>query len=133
MRDDQMRRYARHILLPEVGGDGQRALMASRVRLALPDRVGRDDAAAARVAARFLVAGGVGTVVVPDVDPTSRADLAAHALDGEVSATGTGDELELPPRPAWWPACDGDDAALACWRGGLAATTWMAARATRAR
>ncbi len=35
MRDDQVRRYARHILLDEVGGLGQTALLVSTARLEL--------------------------------------------------------------------------------------------------
>ena len=35
MRDEQVRRYARHILLPDVGGLGQTALMVSAARIQL--------------------------------------------------------------------------------------------------
>jgi hypothetical protein len=40
-------------------------------------------------------------------------------------------ELALRPRPAWWPVTDGDATALAFWRGGHAATRWMAEVANR--
>ena len=36
MRDEQVRRYARHILLPDVGGLGQTALLVSSASLDLP-------------------------------------------------------------------------------------------------
>ena len=38
VRDDQVRRYARHILLPEVGGLGQTALIVATARLELRER-----------------------------------------------------------------------------------------------
>ena len=44
---------------------------------------------------------------------------------------GDAREVQLAPRPAWWPAADGDATALAYWRGGIAATVWMADTATR--
>ena len=51
MRDDQVRRYARHILLPDVGGIGQAALLAASARLDCADD-------ASRIAATYLAAGG---------------------------------------------------------------------------
>jgi hypothetical protein len=60
LTDAQIRRYARHILLPEVGGTGQARLLAARVRV--------DDARspAATAALVYLIAAGVGTLVVVD-------------------------------------------------------------------
>lgn len=54
---DQIRRYARHVLLPDVGGTGQARLLAATV-------VVDGSGAAGRIAAMFLVAAGVGTVIV---------------------------------------------------------------------
>ncbi|HUQ05743.1 MAG TPA: ThiF family adenylyltransferase, partial [Kofleriaceae bacterium] len=54
---DQVRRYSRHVLLPDIGGTGQSRLLASRV-------VVDGSGAAGRVAAMYLVAAGVGTVIV---------------------------------------------------------------------
>ncbi len=51
----QVRRYARHVLLPDVGGTGQARLLAACVAVDL-------GGAAARVAATYLVAAGVGRV-----------------------------------------------------------------------
>src|SRR5207253_4656668 len=53
----QIRRYSRHVLLPDVGGTGQSRLLAASV---VVDGAG----AAGRIAAAFLVASGVGTVIV---------------------------------------------------------------------
>ena len=35
-------------------------------------------------------------------------------------------EVVLQPRPHWWPTVEGGGAALAFWRGGVAAKRWMA-------
>ena len=123
MRDDQVRRYARHIMLPEVGGLGQTALMVASARVPL-----RESAPVAElVAATYLAAGGVGAVVVPNSTDAQRANLAAHGPDTRVTAAGDGRELVLAPRPAWWPSAVDDSVALAYWRGGIAAVRWMTA------
>ncbi len=56
---EQVRRYSRHVLLPDVGGIGQARLLAATVSV---DASG----AAGRVAAAYLVAAGVGTVTIDD-------------------------------------------------------------------
>jgi hypothetical protein len=135
MRDEQVRRYSRHILLPDVGGLGQTALLVSSARLELRER----DPDAELIAATFLAAGGVGTVAVRGTDDAQLAELAAHGPDSRVRAEpilepdgrDVSREVVLQPRPAWWPAADGDATALAFWRGGLAATRWMAEIANR--
>jgi hypothetical protein len=133
VRDEQVRRYARHILLPDVGGLGQTALMVSTAVVDL-----RSADPAAMVAASFLVAGGVGTVVLLGATDVQVAAITAHNADGKlVVATKPGDipdgarPVSLPDVPTWWPAREGDDTARAYWRGGLAATTWMADIANR--
>lgn len=130
MRDDQVRRYARHILLPDVGGLGQTALLVSAARLELRE----SEPDAELIAACYLAAGGVGTVVVRGASEAQRASLVAHGPDTRLSSEPVRDangldpsrEVALQPRPAWWPGGDGDRMALAFWRGGLAATRWMA-------
>lgn len=125
MRDEQVRRYARHILLPDVGGLGQTALMVSSAKLELRE----SEPLAELVAAHYLAAGGVGRLVICGATHGQLADIAAHAPDSKLVTEGTGREISLSPRPAWWPAArptDGDATALAFWRGGLAALRWMA-------
>jgi hypothetical protein len=131
VRDEHVRRYARHILLPDVGGRGQTALMTSTATVELPehDRAPQDAPRAELIAAAYLAAGGVGTIVLRGATDAQRADVAAHAGDGKLATEGTGRALTLPARPAWWPPAsldDGDATALAFWRGGLAALRWMA-------
>jgi hypothetical protein len=122
MRDDQVRRYARHIMLPDVGGLGQTALMVARARVVLRE----PEPLAELVACAYLVAGGVGTLVVPHSTAAQRIELAAHGADTQIEGAGDGREVMLAPRPAWWPSTAGDHVALAYWRGSIAAATWMA-------
>jgi hypothetical protein len=122
MRDEQVRRYARHVMLPDVGGLGQTALMVASAKVALRE----SEPAAELVAAAYLAAGGVGSLVVPSATDSQRADLVARAADTKVVTHGDGRDVLLAPRPAWWPTAQGDATALAFWRGGIAATLWMA-------
>ena len=54
--DEEIRRYARQIVLPEVGGVGQEQLGAATIT------------AASEVEALYLAAAGVGTIVVPSAE-----------------------------------------------------------------
>jgi len=64
LREDQARRYARHILLPDIGGVGQKRLLAAAVLV----EIGLDPAAES-VALAYLAAAGVGRLVLAgDVD-----------------------------------------------------------------
>ncbi len=101
--DAQLERYARHLILPEVGGRGQRALCDATVHLA-----GRD--AAAVEALSFLVAAGVGRVEVSAEVPEA---VVAHvrALNPEVAVTPVSTSAR-PARLAEGPHADGALAAL---------------------
>jgi hypothetical protein len=125
MRDEQVRRYARHILLPDVGGLGQTALLVSTVKIELREA----DPLAELIAAQYLAAGGVGKIVLRGATADQLASVAEHGGDSQLATDGPGREIGLQPRPAWWPTAmthDGDALALAFWRGGLAALRWMA-------
>ncbi len=128
MRDEQVRRYARHILLPDVGGLGQTALMVAAARVAIDG-----EPSAAFLAASYLAAGGAGGLEISGATPAQHARLAAHGADTIVTAseasTGSASparEVTIASTPAWWPAAPGDASALAYWRGGVAAARWMA-------
>lgn len=127
MRDDQVRRYARHLSLPDIGGLGQTALLVASAKIQLRE----SEPDAEMIAASYLAAGGVGMLVVPTANVEQRADLAARGADTKVQTSGDGREVPLAPRPAWWPAADGDTIALAFWRGAIAATRWMSDIASR--
>jgi hypothetical protein len=132
MRDEQVRRYARHIMLPDVGGLGQTALMVSTVRLPLRE----SEPLAELTAGAYLAAGGVGTLIVPNATDAQRDEIASHGPDTKVltqdpDPRGRTQELSLSPRPAWWPSAEGDAIALAFWRGSIAAVEWMSEAFTR--
>jgi hypothetical protein len=130
MRDEQVRRYARHILLPDVGGLGQTALMVSTAKIELREA----EPFAELIAAQYLAAGGVGKIVIGGATAGQLADIAQHGSDSRLATEGPGREIRLQPRPEWWPgpaSHDGDVIALAFWRGGLAALRWMADIANR--
>lgn len=127
MRDDQVRRYARHILLPDVGGLGQTALMVSTAQIELRE----PEPTAELVAAAYLAAGGVGTLNVTGAEQAQLAIIATHGPDTKV-VTGTGGRpVALAPTPPWWPGAAHDERALAFWRGSIAAVRWMADIANR--
>ena len=121
MRDDQVQRYARHLILPDVGGLGQTALLVATARVPLRE----PDPRAEMIAASYLAAGGTGTIVLANATAEQRAEIAARGPDTQVEHDGGGREVALSPRPAWWPASEGDEVALAFWRGSLAAARWM--------
>jgi hypothetical protein len=127
MRDDQVQRYARHVILPDIGPLGQTALLVAAARVPLREA----DPGGEMTAAAYLAAGGVGRLVIPNATAAQVAELETLGPDSEVTTDGEAREVELAPRPAWWPSSDGDAVALAYWRGGSAATVWMAEAASR--
>lgn len=69
----QIQRYSRHLLLPEVGGKGQRKLMESSVFCVGAGGLGSP-------AALYLVAAGVGTVGIIDSDAVDLSNLQRQIL-----------------------------------------------------
>ncbi len=79
LREDQIQRYARHVLLPDVGGRGQQRLLAAAVAVAVgPDR------GAELTALAYLAAAGVGRLVLTgDVQgPVGADEIAGGVLLG---------------------------------------------------
>lgn len=68
LKDEQIERYARHIMLPEVGGAGQARLLASKVLLVGAGGLGSP-------LALYLAAAGVGTIGIVDNDAVSLSNL----------------------------------------------------------
>lgn len=75
MNDDQLLRYSRHILLPEIGIEGQEALLAARVLIIGAGGLGSP-------AAMYLTAAGVGTLTIADDDEVDLTNLQRQILHG---------------------------------------------------
>jgi len=71
--EEQIERYSRHIILPEVGGEGQRKLLASRVLIVGAGGLGSP-------AGLYLAAAGVGTIGIVDSDAVELSNLQRQVL-----------------------------------------------------
>jgi len=71
--EEQIKRYARHIILPEVGGKGQEKLLGSRVLVIGAGGLGSP-------ALFYLAAAGVGTIGIVDYDVVDFSNLQRQIL-----------------------------------------------------
>lgn len=81
MTKEELQRYSRHILLPEIGIHGQQTLAHARVLIVGIGGLGSP-------AALYLAAAGVGTLGLIDPDTVDRSNLQRQVLYGE-SNVGT--------------------------------------------
>lgn len=73
MNDEQLLRYSRHILLPDIGIEGQEAITNARVLIVGAGGLGSP-------AACYLAAAGVGTLVLADGDHVDLTNLQRQIL-----------------------------------------------------
>jgi adenylyltransferase/sulfurtransferase len=71
--DEQVTRYSRHILLPEVGGKGQKKIAKSRILIVGAGGLGSP-------AAFYLAAAGVGTIGLIDSDAVDLSNLQRQVI-----------------------------------------------------
>src|SRR5437879_6717683 len=70
---DQMKRYSRHVLIPEVGKEGQLQLLDSKVLIIGAGGLGSP-------AAYYLAAAGIGTIGILDSDVVDESNLQRQIL-----------------------------------------------------
>ena len=75
LRPEEIERYARHIVLPEVGGAGQQRLKRSKVLLVGAGGIGSP-------IILYLAAAGVGTIGIADADIVSLSNLQRQVIHG---------------------------------------------------
>lgn len=73
MTDDQLLRYSRHILLPQIGVEGQEAIVKARALIIGAGGLGSP-------AAYYLASAGVGTLVLADGDTVDLTNLQRQIL-----------------------------------------------------
>lgn len=73
MTDDQLLRYSRHILLPQIGVEGQEAIVNARALVIGAGGLGSP-------AAYYLASAGVGTLVLADGDTVDLTNLQRQIL-----------------------------------------------------
>ena len=71
--DEQVERYSRHIILPEVGGEGQSVLLESKVLLVGAGGLGSP-------AAYYLAAAGIGNMGIIDFDTVDLSNLQRQII-----------------------------------------------------
>jgi molybdopterin/thiamine biosynthesis adenylyltransferase len=87
LSDAQQERYARHLLLEGIEGEGQERLLASSVRV-------RGTGRAARACALYLAASGVGALALE-----GAPDGELWAVSPDLRFLGHGDEVDLDIAP----------------------------------
>src|ERR671920_1571377 len=75
LNNEQVNRYRRHLILPEVGVDGQKKLLNAKVLCIGAGGLGCP-------ISLYLAAAGVGTIGLADVDVVSPSNLQRQVLFG---------------------------------------------------
>ena len=90
--DEEVERYARHLVLREIGGPGQQRLKAARVLIVGAGGLGAP-------AALYLAAAGVGELAIVDADTVALSNLQRQVLyqtgdEGRVKVEAAAERLE---------------------------------------
>lgn len=80
LSNDEIKRYSRHLIMPEVGIEGQRRLKAARVLLIGTGGLGSPTAL-------YLAAAGIGTMGLVDYDVVDHTNLQRQVIHG-ISTVG---------------------------------------------
>ena len=75
LTDEELERYARHIVLPEIGGPGQQKLKRARVLVIGAGGLGAP-------VLEYLAAAGIGTLGIVDDDTVSLSNLQRQVIHG---------------------------------------------------
>jgi molybdopterin/thiamine biosynthesis adenylyltransferase len=78
MNNDQLNRYSRHILLPQVDYDGQAKIIASHVLILGVGGLGSS-------ASLYLTSSGIGTITLCDFDSVEESNLQRQVVHCEAS------------------------------------------------
>ena len=78
LSSDELKRYARHIVLPEIGGAGQQKLKSARVLVIGAGGLGAP-------VLEYLAAAGVGTLAIVDDDTVSLSNLQRQVIHDTAS------------------------------------------------
>src|SRR3546814_14806839 len=96
LTDDQLDRYARHIVLKEIGGAGQGRLLESHVAIIGAGGIGNP-------AIQYLAAAGVGKLTVIDHDAVDLSNLQRQVLFARSEERRVGKECVSTCRSRWSP------------------------------
>jgi hypothetical protein len=102
LSDAQQERYARHLLLDGIGGEGQERLLRARVRV-------HGTGPAARACAFYLAASGIGALAVEDGSELS-------GVSPDLRLLGRTDEVDLELAPGDGASGAAEAAAAGCWQ-----------------
>src|SRR5205823_5720260 len=107
LTNDEIKRYSRHLIMPEVGVDGQQKLKAAKVLCIGAGGLGSP-------VAMYLAAAGVGTLGIVDFDVVDFSNLQRQILHGTPDVgrpklASAKDKLHAlypePPPPGLVPSC----------------------------
>ncbi len=91
LSNDEIRRYSRHLILPEVGLSGQKKICSTSVLCIGAGGLGSP-------IAMYLAAAGVGKLGIVDFDAVDYSNLQRQIIHG--TATWTGPNRNPPRKPS---------------------------------